>query len=72
MREIRIWINSEDSINLITKLPINKIKKAIERFKYNTTDNIEVDLTTYLRKYFTISEITIIPREVEELNYNEI
>ena len=72
MREIRIWINSDDSINLVTKLPTSEIKKAVEKFKRNTTDDIELDLTAYLSGYFSKSEVTIIPREVEELEYKEL
>jgi len=70
MEEIRIWINSEDSINIVTNVGIDAIKNGVKSFKTNLTTETG-DLESYLKGYFGNS-ITIIPRVVEEFNYSDI
>ena len=70
MEEIRIWTSSEDSVNLVTNVGVSSIENAIKKFKRSFT--IETgELEAYLKGYFGES-ITIIPREVEEIDFRNI
>ena len=71
MHEIRIWISSEESINIVTNVGTAEMTTAIRKYKTNVTSTTAIDLESYLKGWFA-SRITIIPREVEEIEYSEV
>jgi hypothetical protein len=68
MRVVRVWINSEDSVNILTDVSTKDINTVVTDFKKNQDAITETLLERYLFRAFP-GAVTIIPRDIED---NEI
>ena len=68
MRVVRIWVNSEDSANILTDVSSKDINKVVTEFREGQHAITETLLERHLIRSFPGS-VTIIPRDIED---NEI
>ena len=65
MRVIRIWLNSDDSVNIVTDISSSDINKCVVEYGIHQQAKTEITLERYLSRAFG-KNITIIPRDVED------
>ena len=67
MREVRVWLNGDDSVNIVTDVKLESLINTVNDYKHShrffTESTLEHFLTVKLGKL-----ITVIPRDVEEIN----
>ena len=74
MEEIRIWLSSENSVNIVTNIGVEGVKAHLKSFKQSLKPNEEVTeskLEQFLKVNFGL-ELVIIPREIEEIEFSEV